>query len=84
VFLSAGLDMGYTDDPAMQGHSMFDNVFVDPKSWAAFKRTGHWPDKTMFAMESRGATTHAELGPKQFARLCPDDGINRRAGRGSQ
>jgi hypothetical protein len=61
VFLSAGLDMGYTDDPAMQGHSMFDNVFVDPKSWAAFKRTGHWPDKTMFAMESRGATTHGSI-----------------------
>jgi hypothetical protein len=61
VFLSAGLDMGYTDDPAMEGHSMFDNVFVDPASWAAFKRTGHWPDKSMFAMEARGATTHGSI-----------------------
>lgn len=61
VFLSSGLDMSYTEDPAMQDHSMFDNVFVDPKSWAAFKRTGHWPDKTMFAMESRGASTKGSI-----------------------
>jgi len=61
VFLSAGLDMSYTDDPAMQGHSMFDNVFVDSRSWAAFKRTGHWPDKSMFALETRGATTRGSI-----------------------
>jgi hypothetical protein len=61
VFLSSGLDMSYTEDPAMTGHSMFDNVFVDPASWAAFKRTGHWPDKTMFAMENRGATTKGSI-----------------------
>ena len=61
VFLSSGLDMSYTEDPAMKGHSMFDNVFVDPASWAAFKRTGHWPDKTMFAMENRGATTKGSI-----------------------
>jgi hypothetical protein len=61
VFLSSGLDMSYTEDPAMKGHSMFDNVFVDPTSWEAFKRTGHWPDKTMFAMESRGAITKGSI-----------------------
>jgi hypothetical protein len=61
VFLSSGLDMSYTEDPAMKGHSMFDNVFVDPTSWAAFKRTGHWPDKTMFAMENRGAATKGSI-----------------------
>jgi len=61
VFLSSGLDMSYNEDPAMKGHSMFDNVFVDPASWAAFKRTGHWPDRTMFAMESRGASTKGSI-----------------------
>jgi hypothetical protein len=61
VYVSSGLDMSYSDDPAMQGHSMFDNVFVDPASWAAFKRSGHWPDKTMFAMENRGATSHGSI-----------------------
>jgi Cytochrome P460 len=61
VFLSAGLDMSYSEVPAMMGHSMFDNVFVDPASWAAFKRSGHWPDKSMFAMESRGASTKGSI-----------------------
>jgi Cytochrome P460 len=61
VFLSAGLDMSYTEDPAMQGHSMFDNVFVDPRSWSVFKLTGHWPDKSMFAMEARGAATQGSI-----------------------
>ena len=28
VFLSSGLDMSYTEDPTMKGHSVFDNVFV--------------------------------------------------------
>jgi hypothetical protein len=55
VFLSSGLDMSYTEAPAMPGASVFDNVFVDPAAWAAFKTSGHWADKTVFVMESRGA-----------------------------
>ena len=50
IFLSAGLDMSYSDAPAMAGHSMFDNVFVDRASWQRFKATGHWPDRTMLVM----------------------------------
>ena len=53
VFLSSGLDMAYTDAPAAAGHAVFDNVFVDPGSWAAFKRTGRWPDGTVFILENR-------------------------------
>jgi Cytochrome P460 len=64
VFLSSGLDMSYTENPAMQGHSMFDNVFVDPKSWADFKRSGRWPDKAIFAMESRGASSKGSINKK--------------------
>jgi hypothetical protein len=64
IFLSSGLDMSYTEDSSMQGHSMFDNVFVDPKSWADFKRSGHWPDKAIFAMESRGASTKGSINKK--------------------
>src|ERR1700677_4405313 len=61
VYLSSGLDMAYTDAPAMAGHSMFDNVFVDPAAWRAFKRTGHWPDKTMFVLEVRGAQSRGSI-----------------------
>ena len=61
VFLSSGIDMSYRDGAPMAGESMFDNVFVDPKSWAAFKRTGLWPDKTVFVMEGRGASSHGSI-----------------------
>jgi hypothetical protein len=61
VFLSSGLDMSYSESPAMQDHSMFDNVFVNPEAWRAFKATGHWPDKTVFAMESRRADSHGSI-----------------------
>jgi hypothetical protein len=54
VYLSTGFDMSYS--PRMQaGHHMFDNVFVEPGAYQAFKKTGTWPDKTMFALETRGA-----------------------------
>jgi hypothetical protein len=61
VFLSSGIDMSYRDAAPMEDESMFDNVFVDPKSWAAFKLTGHWPDKTVFVMEGRGASSHGSI-----------------------
>jgi hypothetical protein len=61
IFLSSGIDMSYSEKPAMQGMSMFDNVFVDPKSWASFKQTGHWPDHTVFVMENRGAATKGSI-----------------------
>lgn len=61
VFLSSGLDMSYSEGPAMTGHSMFDNVFVDPKAWAAFRQSGHWPDHAIFVMENRGAATKGSI-----------------------
>jgi hypothetical protein len=61
VFLSSGLDMSYTDAPATMDHSMFDNVFVNPEAWRAFKASGHWPDKTVFAMESRKADSRGSI-----------------------
>lgn len=61
IFLSAGLDMSYSERAGTQDHSMFDNVFVNPEAWRAFKATGHWPDKTVFAMENRGADSHGSI-----------------------
>ncbi len=61
VFLSSGLDMSYSEKPAMQDMSMFDNVFVDPQAWAAFKTSGHWPQGTVFVMENRGAATKGSI-----------------------
>jgi len=61
VFLSSGVDMSYTDRPAIMGQSMFDNVFVNPEAWRAFKATGHWPDKTIFILENRGADSKGSI-----------------------
>jgi hypothetical protein len=64
VYLSTGLDMSYSDAPAMAGHSMFDNVFVDPVAWQGFKASGHWPDKAMFVLETRGAQSHGSINKR--------------------
>ena len=61
VYLTSGLDMSYVEAPGTAGMSMFDNVFVDPASWKAFKQTGHWPDGTVFMLENRAATAHGSI-----------------------
>jgi hypothetical protein len=55
IFLTSGVDMSYTPTAAMAGHSMFDNVFVNPAAYRAFQETGTWPDKTTLVLELRGA-----------------------------
>ena len=61
VYLSTGLGMNYSEAAAAMDHSMFDNVFVEPTAWASFKRTGHWPDKTVFMLEVRGASSKGSI-----------------------
>jgi hypothetical protein len=55
IFLTSGVDMSYNPNAAMAGHSMFDNVFVNPSSYRAFLETGTWPDRTTLVLEVRGA-----------------------------
>jgi hypothetical protein len=55
IFLSSGVDMSYSPNAAMAGHSMFDNVFVNPAAYRVFQKTGTWPDKTTLVLEVRGA-----------------------------
>ncbi|HEY7333641.1 MAG TPA: cytochrome P460 family protein [Bryobacteraceae bacterium] len=55
VFLSSGLGMTYgTPEAARQQN--FDNVFVHPAAYRAFVQTGHWPDRTIFILETRAAS----------------------------
>ncbi len=53
IFLSSGMDMSYLERAGPANASVFDNVFVDPKAWSAFQRTGTWPDKTVMVLEAR-------------------------------
>lgn len=62
VFLSSGLDINYNSpDPAEAGHSVFQNVFVNPASYRYFLQNGTWPDKTTLVLEIRGAAPKAGL-----------------------
>jgi hypothetical protein len=72
VYLSSGMDMAYVEGGGGQMH-MFDNVFVDPAAYAAFQRTGTWPDKTVLVLEIRGAEAHASIdkaGRSQGGRMA--------------
>jgi hypothetical protein len=63
IYLTSGLDMTYNPQIASagMGHSMFDNVFVNPEAYKAFVATGAWPDKTMLVLEVRRSGTHGSI-----------------------
>ncbi len=61
VYVSSGLDMSYSDRGGGMGHSMFDNVFVQPKAYREFVRTGLWPDGTLLALEVRAAAEKGSI-----------------------
>lgn len=61
IFLSSGVDMSYNPRAMAMGHSMFDNVFVNPEAHKSFMETGTWPDKTVMVLEVRGAATKGSI-----------------------
>ena len=61
VFLSSGVDMSYSERPTTVDAHIFDNVFAPPTAYAAFKRTGVWPDKTVLMLENRGAKSKGSI-----------------------
>jgi hypothetical protein len=75
IYLSSGLDMSYSDTPAMAGASMFDNVFVDPAAWRAFKASGHWPDGTTFILENRRGDHRGSINRRGTFQAAPVMGL---------
>ncbi len=61
VYLSTGFDMSYSAAAMGMDHHMFDNVFVNPEAYNYFKQNGTWPDKTMLALEVRGAESKGSI-----------------------
>jgi cytochrome P460 len=61
IYLTSGIDMSYSPNRMDMGHSMFDNVFVNPDAYKAFLQTGTWPDKTMLVLEPRMAGSNASI-----------------------
>src|SRR5258708_13630333 len=66
IYLSTGIDMSYSPAARAAGadHHMFDNVFVNPSSYKAFKETGTWPDKTILVLEVRGAQSKGSINQR--------------------
>jgi hypothetical protein len=64
IFLSSGIDMSYGPGAGQPGHSMFDNVFVNPEAYKAFLETGTWPDKTVLVLEIRGAASKGSINQR--------------------
>ena len=63
VYLSSGFNMSYNPSMTMD-HDMFDNVFVNPEAWRAFRASGTWPDKTIFVLEVRQAQDKGSINQK--------------------
>jgi hypothetical protein len=63
VYLTSGMDMAYVEGPASEQH-VFDSVFVDPASYAAFQKTGTWPDKTVMVLEIRKAQGRGSINKR--------------------
>ncbi|HEY3949030.1 MAG TPA: cytochrome P460 family protein [Phenylobacterium sp.] len=53
VYVSTGFDMSYDNNGTGMDVPIFDSVFVDPAAYAAYQKTGTWPDKTIFVLETR-------------------------------
>lgn len=61
VFLSSGLGMTYGPTAQASSSPLFDSVFVNPAAWAEFKKSGKWPDGTMFILEVRRSVSEGSI-----------------------
>ena len=61
VYLTSGMDMSYNPALQMSDHHMFDNVFVEPRAYREFLKTGTWPDRTRLVLEARMAQTEGSI-----------------------
>lgn len=57
VFLTSGIGMAYGPAAREQAVPPFDNVFVEPKAYKQFLKTGKWPEGAMFVLELRRSLT---------------------------
>lgn len=50
IFVGASLGMSYEENVSAR-HPKFHNVYINPSSYQAFRRTGEFPEKTILVME---------------------------------
>ncbi len=61
IFLSAGRGMTYGPSADPNGPPQFDNVFVNPAAYRAFRNSGRWPEQSIFVLEIRDAKTEGSI-----------------------
>ncbi|HVI25058.1 MAG TPA: cytochrome P460 family protein [Xanthomonadaceae bacterium] len=61
VYLSSGVDMSYNEKAKASKQPVFDNVFVDPAAYRAFRRTGTWPEGTQLVLEVRRSASEGAI-----------------------
>jgi hypothetical protein len=60
VFLNSALGLNYGPNrPQAGAPQVFTSVFVNPKAYAQFEKSGQWPDGTIFALEVRSGVSPA-------------------------
>ena len=64
VYLSSGLGMSYNPKAMASAEPMFDNTFVNPDTYRAFRDTGTWPDKTVIVLEVRASSEKGSINQR--------------------
>jgi hypothetical protein len=60
-FVTSGLGMTYNTPTGAPRSPNFTNVWVNPRSYESFMKTGQWPDKTMFILEVRASSSEGSI-----------------------
>lgn len=64
-FVGANYGMGYTEgSPDTAANATFHNIYIAPKAYAEFRKTGQFPDKTMLVMEVVKPATNASINKR--------------------
>ena len=53
TYVTTGHGMSYNPVANAAADAPFDTVFANPEAYAAFRKTGHWPEGTVLALEIR-------------------------------
>jgi Cytochrome P460 len=62
VFVGASLGLSYEEGARGEGPGEFHHVYLRPESYAAFRRTGRFPEKTVLVLELHEAASKVSPG----------------------
>jgi len=66
ILVGASLGMSYSDKPAREPR--FHNIYLHPRAYQEYKRSGRFPERTILAMEVLSAGSQASINRQgQFA-----------------